>query len=239
MIAAILCGGEGTRLRPLTYAVPKPLLPLGSKPILEVTISRLREQGFRKFYLMVNYKAEMISSYFGSGSNFDVEIEYVQEKTKRGTAGPLYDLKSIVDGSIMVMNADLLTQLNFKKLMEYHEKEKANLTVALKCFERKLAYGIVDMDESNNIMGIKEKPSVSYLVNSGIYVLDSDTLSIIPETGVYLMTDLILDALKANKKVVGYQFTESWRDIGRMDDYMKVISDIENGHESDTDGVFI
>jgi NDP-sugar pyrophosphorylase family protein len=239
MIAAILCGGEGTRLRPLTYAVPKPLLPLGAKPILEVTISRMKEQGFKKFILMVNYKAEMISSYFGSGSNFDVEIEYVQEKTKRGTAGPLSELMGKMDAPFIVMNADLLTNLSFINLMKFHTDCKSDLTIALKKFDKKVAYGVAEIEPDHLVKSLREKPTVSFLVNSGIYVLSPNMLTSIPTDGVYHMTDLISDSIARGKKVLGYQFTEAWRDIGRMDDYMKAISDIENGQESDTDGVFI
>ncbi|MDF1540273.1 MAG: sugar phosphate nucleotidyltransferase [Candidatus Thorarchaeota archaeon] len=239
MIAAILCGGEGTRLRPLTYAVPKPLLPLGSKPILEVTISRMKEQGFNTFYLMVNYKADMISSYFGTGLNFGVDIRYIQEKTKRGTAGPLADLCDLVDQPFVAMNADLLTNIDFVNMMKFHKKQDSDLTVALKRFDRKVAFGVVEVDSDSIVKSLQEKPTVSFLINSGIYIVNPEILHSIPKDTLYNMTDLINDSVKAGKSVQGYQFTEPWRDIGRLDDYMKVISDIENGLESDTDGVFI
>ncbi|MFW9975486.1 MAG: sugar phosphate nucleotidyltransferase [Candidatus Thorarchaeota archaeon] len=238
MQAAILCGGEGTRLRPLTDVVPKPLLPLGAKPILEITISRMKDQGFRTFFLMVNYKADMIKSYFGSGSTFDVDIHYFEEKERRGTAGPLSQLRGQVDSPIVVLNADLLTSLNYEKLLKYHQEKEADLTVALKHFQRKIAYGVVEMDENSTILGMKEKPVLSYLINSGIYVVSPSVLDIIPDDGVYAMTALVEDARKNDLHVVGYEFTDPWRDIGRMDDYMKAVSDIENGEETDTDGVF-
>ncbi|MFX1483538.1 MAG: sugar phosphate nucleotidyltransferase [Promethearchaeota archaeon] len=238
MQAAILCGGEGTRLRPLTYAVPKPLLPLGAKPILEITISRMKEQGFRTFFLMVNYKADMIKSYFGSGSTFDVDIRYFEEKERRGTAGPLFQLKGRIDSPIVVLNADLLTSLKYEQLMKFHEEKGADITVALKQFRRRIAYGVVDVDENSMILSLQEKPELSYLINSGIYVLSPSVLDLIPYEGEYAMTTLIEDAQKNHLKVVGYEFTDPWRDIGRMDDYMKALSDIENGEETDTDGVF-
>ncbi len=238
MDVAILCGGEGTRLRPLTYAVPKPLLPLGSKPILEITINRMREQGFTKFYLMVNYKADMIRSYFGSGSTFGVDIEYVSEKTKLGTAGPLYALKEKVSDPFIVMNADLLTRLDFNKLVRFHQTTKADLTVALKRFEKRLAYGLVEIDDGGTVISLKEKPTVSYLVNSGIYVVSRSALEIVPENTVFQMTDLIQKCLEQDLVVKGYEFTEAWQDIGRMDDYMRVLSDIQNGQDSDTEMVF-
>ena len=238
MIASILCGGEGTRLRPLTYAVPKPMLPLGSKPILEVTISRMKEQGFKTFYLMVNYKAEVISSYFGSGSQFGVKIEYIQEREKRGTAGPLYELKGKVDRPFVVMNSDLLTDLKFAEMMSFHSQESADLTVALKRFDRRMSYGVVELDSDNCITEIKEKPTFSFLINSGIYVISPSLLDLIPSSGIFQMTDLIPKAIKDGKKVAGYQFTEAWRDIGKMDDYMKTLNDLESGQVPDSDGVF-
>ncbi len=239
MQAAILCGGEGTRLRPLTDVVPKPLLPLGAKPILEITINRMKEQGFQTFFLMVNYKADMIKSYFGTGSNFNVEIKYYEEKERRGTAGPLSQLKNEVDSPIVVLNADLLTGLKFERLMKFHQNKESDLTVALKHFERKIAYGVVDIDEDSLIHGFREKPTLTYLINSGIYVVSPSVMDLIPEKGEFAMTTLIDEARKNDLRVAGYEFTEPWRDIGRMDDYMKALSDVENGEETDTEGVFI
>ncbi len=239
MDVSILCGGEGTRLRPLTYAVPKPLLPLGSKPILEVNISRMRDQGFKTFYLMVNYMAENIRSYFGTGKALGVKIEYIEEKTKRGTAGPLSELKDIVKEPFITLNADLWTNLDYSKLMKFHKKNKADLTVAVKKFERKVAYGVIELDEEKRIVEIREKPDVSFLINSGIYVVSPNLLEIIPPEGEYPMTELIESARESGFNVLGYQFTESWRDIGRLDDYLKAINDLENGKVGDTEGVFM
>jgi len=239
MHSAILCGGEGSRLRPLTYAVPKPLLPLGSKPILEVTITKMREQGFNKFYLMVNYKADMIRSYFGSGSSFGVEIEYYEEKEKRGTAGPLSQIGARINFPLLVLNADILTSLNFKKLIEFHNKTSADLTIALKQFERRIAYGVVEIDDESVITQLREKPTLNFLINSGIYVLSPSVMQLIPEQGIYAMTTLVEDSIAKNFKVRGYEFTDPWRDIGRLDDYMKALGDFENGTEPDTEGVFV
>ena len=132
MEASILCGGEGTRLRPLTYIVPKPLLPFGSKPILEVILEKMKKQGFRKFYLMVDYKADMISDYFGNGMNLGTDIEYIKERESRGTAGPLSALKERVISPLVVMNGDLLTDLDFNKMLEFHRSQNADFTIALK-----------------------------------------------------------------------------------------------------------
>ncbi|MFW9794016.1 MAG: sugar phosphate nucleotidyltransferase, partial [Candidatus Thorarchaeota archaeon] len=201
--------------------------------------SRLRNQGFDTFFLMVNYKAEMISSYFSSGSSFGVRIEYFEEQTKRGTAGPLSSLREHVDEPFVVMNADVLTSLDFKKLMDYHKTMKSDLTLALKSFKRKIAYGVIDLSPDSVITGIREKPTLSFLINSGIYVVSPETLRLIPDEGVFQMTELIEAAKDDGLNVIGYEFSEPWRDIGRIDDYMKTISDLESGEESDADGVFI
>ncbi|MHA3965054.1 MAG: nucleotidyltransferase family protein [Candidatus Thorarchaeota archaeon SMTZ1-45] len=239
MEASILCGGEGTRLRPLTYVVPKPLLPIGSKPILEVMINRMREQGFHRFYLMVNYKSDMIRSYFGDGSNFGVSIEYLEEQTRRGTAGPLSVLKDRVKSNLLVMNSDLLTDLRFKNLIQSHQKWGADLTVALKKFNRKIAYGVVDIGEDSRVTRLREKPDLDFLINSGIYVLSPNVLSLIPDEDEFQMTDLIEKALENNQGVFGYIFTETWIDIGRLDDYMKTMGDLEDGGNNDTDRIFV
>ncbi|MFW9965066.1 MAG: sugar phosphate nucleotidyltransferase [Candidatus Sifarchaeia archaeon] len=237
MEAAILCGGEGTRLRPLTYFVPKPLLPFGSKPILEVILNRLKEQGFRKFYLMVDYKADMIRDYFRNGESLGADIEYIKENTSRGTAGPLSALKNKITSPLVVMNGDLLTDLNFCKMMEFHNTQNADLTIALKKYQRKISYGIADIDSESHIIQLREKPELTYLISSGIYILSPHLLSLIPEEGKYLMTDFIERMIAEGMNVLGYTFTEAWHDIGRLDDYMKSILNDENLSNDDRDRV--
>jgi len=239
MEASILCGGEGTRLRPLTYSVPKPLLPLGAKPILEVLIGRMKDQGFDTFYLMVNYKAEMIRSYFGSGSALGVRIEYFEEHEKRGTAGPLCELKNRMKNSFVVLNADLLTSIRFNDLLAFHTEHGADMTVALKRFKKRIAYGVAETSETHALLRIDEKPSMTFLINSGIYAITPKVLKLIPAKGLFQMTDLINKAIKEGMNVIGFEFEEPWRDIGRLDDYMKAVGEIENGLEGDTDGLFL
>lgn len=238
MDVSILCGGEGTRLRPLTYIVPKPLLPFGSKPILEVILLRMKKQGFRKFYLMVDYKADMIRNYFGNGESLGIDIKYIKETTSRGTAGPLSALRERITSPLVVMNGDLLTDLNFNKMMDFHRSENANLTIALKKYQRKFAYGIVEIDSDSHIIQIKEKPELTFLINSGIYILSPNVFSLIPNEGKYLMTDLIDKMIKNGLNVVGYEFTEAWHDIGRLDDYMKTILK-EDDHPDDGSDRFL
>jgi NDP-sugar pyrophosphorylase family protein len=199
----------------------------------------MKEQGFRKFYLMVNYKSEMIRSYFGDGSGLGVSIEYFEEQTRRGTAGPLSVLKDRVKSQLVVMNSDLLTDLGFKGLLKSHKKWNADLTVALKKFNRKIAYGVVDVGEDSRVTRLREKPDLDFLINSGIYVLSPRALSLIPDEKEFKMTDLIERARENNQRVFGYIFTETWIDIGRLDDYMKTIGDLEDRGNSDTDRIFV
>ena len=230
MDIVFLCGGEGTRLRPLTNVVPKPMLPIGSKPILEINITKAKEFGFKRNFLMVNYKAEVISGYFGDGSALGVSIEYFEERERRGTAGPLSFLKDIVTQPFVVMNADILTDLDLKSLLNSHKKNGADLTVALKRVPFDIPYGVAKLGENEVIEALEEKPTIEYMINSGIYVVSPNLIDLIPDTGMYQMTELITDAKEAGKSIHGHVFEDSWRDIGRLDDYIKATN--ENGDDS-------
>ncbi len=229
MDIAFLCGGEGTRLRPLTYVVPKPMLPIGPKPILEINITRARNYGFNRYFLMVNYKAEVISGYFGDGSDFNVDIQYFEEKERRGTAGPLSSLSDSVKEPFIVMNADVLTNLDLKQLIKFHKSKNATLTVALKHVSMNIPYGVATIDENDHMIEIVEKPIAEYLINAGIYCLSPEALDLIPATGMYQMPELMNDIRRADLEVLGYKFEESWRDIGRMNDYLEAFQESENG----------
>ncbi|MFW9964002.1 MAG: sugar phosphate nucleotidyltransferase [Candidatus Sifarchaeia archaeon] len=228
MDIAYLCGGEGARLRPLTYAVPKPMLPIGPKPILEINIQRAKEFGFKRHLLMVSYKADVIREYFRDGELLGVEIQYFTEKERRGTAGPLFFLKDIVTEPFIVMNADILTDLNLKNLLKFHNSQGADLTVALKRVDLDIPYGVVKVESENSIESIDEKPTLEFLINSGIYVVSPELLDIIPDSGIYPMTSLITDSKAKGMTVLGYQFTDSWKDIGRLDDYLKALNGEDN-----------
>lgn len=229
MDIAYLCGGEGARLRPLTYAVPKAMLPIGPKPILEINILRAKELGFKRHLLMVNYKAEVIREYFRDGEQLGVDVHYFTEKERRGTAGPLLFLKDIVTEPFVVMNADILTDLDLKKLLQVHNSKGADLTVALKRTELSIPYGVVKTNEDDLLESIDEKPTLEFLINSGIYVISPKLFDFIPQMGIYPMTDLIADTKEKGMKVRGYPFEDSWRDIGRLDDYMDAFHESENG----------
>lgn len=176
---ALMAGGLGSRLGDLTVNCPKPMLKVGNKPILEHIINGFVRQGFYRFILCVNYKAEIIKEYFNDGRNWGIEISYTEEKKRLGTAGALYFLKEIVDSHLIVMNGDVLTSIDYIKLMEYHIQQNSVATVAIREYELGLSYGVI---EHNNyiVSEIKEKPIHRFHINAGIYVLDNICLSYIP-----------------------------------------------------------
>lgn len=220
----LMVGGMGTRLRPLTNECPKPLLTVGGKPILETIIENFIEHGFRRFYLSVNYKAEMIERHFGDGSHWGVEISYLRETERMGTAGALSLLPSGITEPIFVMNGDLLTKVNFKHLYSFHREHKAQATVCVRNYEFQVPYGVVRVDK-HRLTGIEEKPVHQFYVSAGIYVLEPDTLAMIPEKTFYDMPMLLESLLDRKFETSVFPIREYWLDIGRIDDFERANSD--------------
>lgn len=219
MKAVILAGGEGRRLRPLTLSIPKPLLPIGRKPILEIIIERLREHGFREIVLNVGYKAELIEAYFRDGSSLNVNIAYFQDSKPCGTCGPLKLVEHLLDGQPFVtMNGDLLTDLDFSEMYQTHLDSSAELTMAITDYTVKVPYGVVDM-QNNRIVSIREKPELAFLINAGIYILSPSVLDIVPDGEFFDMTDLIQTLADQGRKVETYYIDCEWKDIGTMESY--------------------
>lgn len=226
MKAVILSGGKGTRLRPLTYAIPKPLLPVGRKPILEIIIERLKVCGFRNIILSVDYKKELIEVYFRDGSSFEVSIQYVEEPGPSGTAGPLRLAQHLLHEPFLVMNGDLLTELDFRKMYHFHIDKGAELTVGTVQHKIRLPYGLMDIRDGK-VAGVEEKPELSFCVNAGIYIMSPSALDVIPEGQFFNMTDAIDKLANEGRKVLNYPITEAWRDIGHMRDYEEANADIQ------------
>lgn len=227
MKVVILAGGLGTRLRPLTYVIPKPLLPVGERSVLEISINKLKEFDFDEIFIATNYKSHLFESYFGDGSNFGVKITYSKEKGSLGTAGPLRLLKDKLKEPFLVIYGDILTSLNFKKLMDFHIKNKADLTLVTKETYLPMRYGIVE-SEGNIVKDIEEKPDIKAQINAGIYFLNPNVVEEIPDSK-FNMTDLAKKLIKHGKKVMKYQLDDYWLDIGQMQDYEKAQEDFENG----------
>ncbi|WP_339060488.1 nucleotidyltransferase family protein [Tepidibacillus marianensis] len=216
----IMAGGLGTRLKPLTDHTPKPLLKVGSKPILETILENFIDQGFHRFYLSVNYKAEMITEYFGDGSRWGVEIRYLYEDKKLGTAGALSLLMDILDNPIIVMNGDILTKINFQQLIDFHNKMNGQATMCVREFSYQIPYGVVKIN-NHQLLTIEEKPTHNYFVSAGIYVLNPNVLSFIPKKQFYDMPSLFDKLINRGFETLVFPIREYWLDIGRLDDFKR------------------
>jgi dTDP-glucose pyrophosphorylase len=214
----LMAGGIGARLKPLTEDCPKPLLKVGGKPVLETIIDNFREQGFFNFIISVNYKARMFKKYFGDGSKFGVHIEYIIEDKKLGTAGSLSLINKPMNLTFIVMNGDLLTKVNFIHLIDFHLQSKSIATMCVRDYNFQVPYGVVNI-ESHKLISIEEKPVHSFFVNAGIYVLEPDTLDLIPKNQYFDMTTLFEKLLDRGKNPTIFPIHEFWLDIGRQGDY--------------------
>ena len=223
----IMAGGFGTRLRPLTDKCPKPMLPIGGKPLLETIISSLKEQGFYKFYISTHYLPEIIQNHFGNGEKFDIQIQYVHESEPLGTGGALSLLpRQEVDLPFIVINGDVLTNMNFSKLIDFHISQNAVATICVREFQYQIPYGVVN-SEQNNIQSMTEKPSYYFDINTGIYVI-SPTLLEQVEAQFIGMPTILEQQIEKSQKVVSYPLHEYWLDIGQMEDYNRAQRDIIN-----------
>lgn len=216
----IMAGGMGTRLRPLTEKVPKPMLEVGGKPLLETIIVNVSQQGFRRFFLAVNYRAEMIKDYFGDGSRFGVEIRYLEEEQPLGTAGALSLLPKKPVHPIIVMNGDLLTKINYSHLLQFHHDHQAVATMCVRGYEYQVPYGVVKFDQYR-FVAMEEKPVQRFFINAGIYVLAPSVLASIPEGSFLDMTDLFQKISLEGQRAIVFPIQEYWLDIGRLEDYAR------------------
>lgn len=217
--AVIMAGGLGTRLGTLTANAPKPLLHVGGKPLLETIIRQLIDQGFSRFFLSVNYRAQMIIEHFGDGSQWGVEIGYLREHTRLGTAGALHLLPPGIEHDILVMNGDILTKVDARHLLAMHSANAASVTMAVKDYVHNVPYGVVELDDNSNVTGFREKPSHRYFVNAGIYVLSPRVLPLIPSAQYFDMPALFEAVRAGNLKLCAFPIREYWMDIGHPEDY--------------------
>lgn len=214
----LMAGGLGNRLRPLTEDTPKPLLRVGTKPLLETILETFISFDFRNFYISVNYRADMVKAYFGDGKAWGCNIEYLEESERLGTAGPLGLIPELPDQPIIIMNGDLLTKVNFANLLEFHAEHRAKATMCVREYDFQVPYGVVNI-EDHRIVSIVEKPVHTFFVNAGIYVLDSCMLKLIPSGQPLDMTDLFARILAHDDETAVFPIREYWMDIGRIDDF--------------------
>ncbi len=219
MKAIILAGGLGTRLRPLTFAIPKPLIPVGERPILEVLIENLKAHGVVDIYLAVGYKAELIQLYFQDGQRFGVNIHYSQEEKRLGTAGPLRLIRERFKLSepVLVMNSDIITKLNFEDFYQSHLTEDAAITVGIREYEYIVPYGVVKTEEMQ-ISSIEERPKLSFNISCGIYVVNPNIVDLVPQDQFFDMPDLIRVAVRSGNRTRAYKIREQWVAIESLGD---------------------
>ena len=225
--AVLMAGGEGSRLMPLTAAVPKSLVEIGGKPILERNIDRLAQFGLNRIHLAVNHYAEQIENYFGDGQNKGITIAYLKENQKQGTIGALSLLNDTRFNHVLLMNSDLLTNIDFESFYREFLKFDADVSVACFPYQVSVPYATVETD-GENISGLKEKPVLTYYANAGIYLIKKEHLKIIPKDSFYEATQFIEQMIELKKKVIYFPILDYWLDIGQMDDYSKAQEDIKH-----------
>lgn len=220
MKAVILAGGLGSRLRPFTEVIPKPLLPIGEKAVLEIQIERFKKYGFDEIYLATNYKSDYIEKFFGDGSRYGVKLEVSREEIPLGTAGPLKLLKKKINEPFIVMNGDILSLINFKEFYSFALQKGTLFTLAIKKFITPYAFGNIFFD-GDYVTDVQEKPDLVTYALSGIYVVKPEILDFIPENQEFGMDKLIKKLLAEKKSIAKYELKEYWLDIGGVEEYKK------------------
>ena len=225
--AVIMAGGQGTRLRPLTEQVPKSMLPIGGRPLLEHTIEQLRQAGIGRVHVSTHYQPEKIRDHFGDGHTFGVQIQYVAEDQPLGTAGALGLLEG-ADDPLLVINGDILTAVDFRAMLDFHRQHGADLTMAVRQYDLRVPYGVVEAD-GWRVRAVREKPVLGFFVNAGIYLLEPTVARSVPNGQRLDMTDLIARLIADGRPVVSFPVVEYWLDIGQHADYEQAQRDVQEG----------
>lgn len=221
-VVVLMAGGLGSRLMPLTEDTPKPLLLINGKPMLERIIDKFIEQGFRNFYISVNYKGDKIKEYFSDGSKWDINIQYIDEDKRLGTAGALSKITDKLNKPFLVMNGDIVTDLNFRELLDYSNEQKGIATMCVYKQSQQIPFGVVEFDSDFTIKALVEKPQNDYFINMGIYVLHQNSCQYIPRDEFFDMPTLFHKIMQDSKNCNVYTFDGLWNDIGRIEDYKSI-----------------
>jgi NDP-sugar pyrophosphorylase family protein len=228
MKAIILAGGKGARLRPYTKILPKPLMPIGDMPILEILLRQMKRSGVVDHAILtVGYLEELLRAFFKNGERFGLQINYSFEEQPLGTAGPI-SLIDDLNETFLVSNGDVLTTLDLADLVRYHQENAATATIAMHARQVKVDLGVLELDGSRQITGYIEKPTYDFHVSMGIYVFEPRVLDFIPYNQHLDFPDLVLKLLEAGEKVVGYPFEGYWQDLGRHEDYEQAVKEFES-----------
>lgn len=219
----IFAGGVGRRLRPVTLQVPKALLPVKGRPILGRLLEHVASLGFRNVHLCVGYKAPMIRGKFGDGKSLGLDLRYVKERNPRGTAGALSMIREIDQPEVIAMNGDLVTEVDLRRMLEFHQDHRNAATIGVKTYALEIPYGVVELYH-DRVLGLQEKPQHRVFVNAGLYVLSSQILRDVPRRGRYDMTDLIHQQIGRGRRIGSFPIHEEWSDVGRLEDLQRVNS---------------
>jgi len=225
--ALVMAGGLGSRLLPKTENLPKPMLPVGDRPLIEDIFVQLRQAGIKRVNVATHYKSDKISGYFGDGHNFGIELNYVTEDSPLGTAGAIGLLQPEGD-NLLIINGDILTRVDFRAMFSFHQEQNAELTVGVRKYDLKVPYGVVECD-GILVTKVIEKPVINFFVNAGVYLLSTSVHDYIPPGNRCDMTDLIQILIRDKKEVVSFPIWEYWLDIGQISDYERAQSDIRRG----------
>ena len=229
--AVILAGGLGTRLKPYTHALPKPLVPVGEYPILEIVIRQLASFGFDQITLAVNHQAEIIKAYFQDGNKWGIKIDYSLETKTLGTMGPLNLIEDLPE-NFLVMNGDILTDINYAELFNFHRSGSSSFTISSAPREAKIDYGVLEVNNKNYLSGFSEKPSEHFQVSMGIYVLNKSICSLIPDNLSFGFDDLMIAMLEKKMDISVRPYSGYWLDIGRPEDYEEALKIFEDKHDT-------
>jgi NDP-sugar pyrophosphorylase family protein len=227
LTAVVLAGGKGRRLAPFTTNFPKPLMPIGERPILEILLERLKADGLTDVIIATGHLEELIRAYFGDGGKWGLNIAYSREREPLGTAGPLDLIRDDLTDTFLLVNGDTLSDISFRELIRHHQESGSIATVALSRRNVFIDFGVVETDGDGRIVGWKEKPSIDYLVSTGIYVFNAKALDLLPSREFTNLPDFLLRLKAAGHRVSGYLHQGYWLDIGRPEDYERACQDLE------------
>ncbi len=222
----LMAGGRGQRLRPLTDDCPKPMLPIGGRPIMQIILESLVRQGFQRFFISVNYRREMVRDYFGDGARWNAKIDYLEEDAEKplGTAGPVALLPERPQHPLIVINGDILTKVAFGALLDFHNEHKCAGTMCVRDYVQQVPYGVIEIDE-HRLSEIVEKPVKRYLVNAGIYVLEPEAIDLVPRNTAFDMPALFDEIRRQGMSASVFPVREYWMDVGHMSDFQKANDD--------------
>jgi len=227
MKAVILAGGKGTRLKPYTTVIPKPLVPVGEKAIIEILMNRLRKSGVDEVYICLNHFAELIIAFLGNGTKFGVKINYIIEDQPLGTVAPVKLIHDLPE-NFLVMNGDLLTNLDFRILFDRHVASNALLTISAYKRTTRIDFGVIDVDQTTDMaIGFHEKPVYDFEVSMGVYAMNRKVLDLVPDRTPFGFDNLMFTMFEQKKEILVFRFDGYWLDIGRPDDYERANDDYE------------